>query len=146
MLIETCKRMTSEFRFNSRVLKKLEANGQWTEQICAVFFKLEATPFRARSICRARNDEENGVKNTRQPEGTSEAASVIYDPYDTRLQFSAAESREREIIAKSPLTRSLLRTWSRLGQILCKSLPEFNVKLNRSRDPTVQRKISFEGK
>lgn len=109
MLIETCKRMTSEFRFNSRVLKKLEANGQWTEQICAVFFKLEATPFRARSICRARNDEENGVKNTRQPEGTSEAASVIYDPYDTRLQFSAAESsREKEIIAKSPLTKSLL--------------------------------------
>lgn len=145
MLIETCKRMTSEFRFNSRVLKKLEANGQWTEQICAVFFKLEATPFRARSICRARNDEENGVKNTRQPEGTSEAASVIYDPYDTRLQFSAAESREREIIAKSPLTRSLLRTWSRLGQILCKSLPEFNVKLNRSVQRS-RRKISFGGK
>lgn len=145
MLIETCKRMTSEFRFNSRVLKKLEANGQWTEQICAVFFKLEATPFRARSICRARNDEENGVKNTRQPKGTSEAASVIYDPYDTRLQFSAAESREREIIAKSPLTRSLLRTWSRLGQILCKSLPEFNVKLNRSVQRS-RRKISFGGK
>lgn len=145
MLIETCKRMTSEFRFNSRVLKKLEANGQWTEQICAVFFKLEATPFRARSICRARNEEENGVKNTRQPEGTSEAASVIYDPYDTRLQFSAAESREREIIAKSPLTRSLLRTWSRLGQILCKSLPEFNVKLNRSVQRS-RRKISFGGK
>lgn len=145
MLIETCKRMTSEFRFNSRVLKKLEVNGQWTEQICAVFFKLEATPFRARSICRARNEEENGVKNTRQPEGTSEAASVIYDPYDTRLQFSAAESREREIIAKSPLTRSLLRTWSRLGQILCKSLPEFNVKLNRSVQRS-RRKISFGGK
>lgn len=145
MLIETCKRMTSEFRFNSRVLKKLEANGQWTEQICAVFFKLEATPFRARSICRARNEEENGIKNTRQPEGTSEAASVIYDPYDTRLQFSAAESREREIIAKSPLTRSLLRTWSRLGQILCKSLPEFNVKLNRSVQRS-RRKISFGGK
>lgn len=42
------------------------------EQICAVF-ELEATPFRARSVCRARNEEENGVKNTRQPEGTSEA-------------------------------------------------------------------------
>lgn len=72
MLIETCKRMTRvsiqfEFLKNSRRMD----SGRNRFTLSSSF---EATPFRARSICRARDEEKNGVKNTRQPEGTSEAA------------------------------------------------------------------------
>lgn len=82
-------------------------------------------------------------------------ASVIYDPYDIRLQFSrSSRKRERgEIIVKSPLTRSLLRTSSRLGRAanlmqILPSFPEFNVKLNRAeiRSRNERRKISFDSR
>lgn len=66
MLIETCKRMTRvsiqfEFLKNSRRMD----SGRNRFTLSSSF---EATP------CRARDEEKNGVKNTRQPEGTSEAA------------------------------------------------------------------------